>query len=327
MNILVTGGTGFTGGHLCQRLVGQGHHVRTLSRRGSAVELLERMGVEIIPGDLCDPVAIATAVQGVESVYHIAALYRQQKGDPRQFWQINTEAVEHLLAAAVHSGVRRFVHCSTVGVHGHILQPPATEETPYHPGDLYQESKLAGELIAQRYMREGQIGVTIFRPAAIYGPRDLRFLKLFRAIQKQRFIMLGSGTVTYHLVYIEDLIDGIVACGTHDQAIGQIYILGGETYVPLNQLVAMIAEELQVPKPHMRIPLWPVYATGYVCEVLCKPFGIEPPLYRRRIDFFKKSRAFDISKAKHELGFRPKVSLKEGLHRTAQWYIEQGYLS
>jgi dihydroflavonol-4-reductase len=327
MNILVTGGTGFTGGHLCQRLVGQGHHVRTLSRRGSAVELLERMGVEIIPGDLCDPVAIATAVQGVESVYHIAALYRQQKGDPRQFWQINTEAVEHLLAAAVHSGVRRFVHCSTVGVHGHILQPPATEETPYHPGDLYQESKLAGELIAQRYMREGHIGVTIFRPAAIYGPRDLRFLKLFRAIQKQRFIMLGSGTVTYHLVYIEDLIDGIVACGTHDQAIGQIYILGGETYVPLNQLVAMIAEELQVPKPQIRIPLWPVYGMGYVCEVLCKPFGIEPPLYRRRIDFFKKSRAFDISKAKHELGFRPKVSLKEGLHRTAQWYIEQGYLS
>ena len=327
MNILVTGGTGFTGGHLCQRLVGQGHHVRTLSRRGSAVELLEQMGVEIIPGDLGDPAAIAAAVQGVESVYHIAALYRQQKGDPRQFWQINTEAVEHLLAAAVHNGVQRFVHCSTVGVHGHIAHPPATEATPYHPGDLYQESKLAGELIAQRYMREGQIGVTIFRPAAIYGPRDLRFLKLFRAIQKQRFVMLGSGTVTYHLVYIEDLIDGIVACGTHDQAIGQIYILGGETYVPLNQLVAMIAEELQVPKPHMRIPLWPVYATGYVCEVLCKPFGIEPPLYRRRIDFFKKSRAFDISKAKHELGFRPKVSLKEGLHRTAQWYIEQGYLS
>ena len=87
MNILVTGGTGFTGGHLCQRLVGQGHHVRTLSRRGSAVELLRNMGVEIMPGDLCDPAAIATAVQGVDSVYHIAALYRQQKGEPRQFWQ------------------------------------------------------------------------------------------------------------------------------------------------------------------------------------------------------------------------------------------------
>jgi nucleoside-diphosphate-sugar epimerase len=326
MNILVTGGTGFTGGHLCQRLAAQGHHVRTLSRPGSSVEFLHCCGVEIIPGDLCDPTSIETAVQGVDIVYHIAALYRQQKGNPRQFWQINTEAVEHLLAAAVRLGVPRFVHCSTVGVHGHIANPPATEETPYSPGDLYQESKLAGELIAQRYMHEGNIGVTIFRPGAIYGPRDLRFLKLFRAIKRRRFIMLGSGEVTYHLVYIDDLIDGIVCCGTQEQAIGQIYIVGGESYVSLNQLVAMIAEELQVPKPHLRMPLWPVYGMGYLCEMVCKPFGIEPPLYRRRIDFFKKSRAFDISKAKRELGYRPKVSIKEGLHRTAQWYVEQGVL-
>ena len=326
MNILVTGGTGFTGGHLCQRLAEQGHHVRTLSRRGNSVALLESLDVEIIPGDLCDPTSIDTAVKGIDIVYHIAALYRQQKGDPRQFWHINTEAVEHLLTAAIRRGVQRFVHCSTVGVHGHISQPPATEEAPFCPGDLYQESKLAGELIAQRYMHEGRISVTIFRPAAIYGPRDLRFLKLFRAIKKRRFIMLGTGQVTYHLVYIDDLIDGIVCCGTREQAIGQIYILGGESYITLNQLVAMIAEELQVPKPHIRMPLWPVYGTGYVCELLCKPFGIEPPLYRRRIDFFKKSRAFDISKAKRDLGFRPKISIKEGLHRTAQWYIDQGYL-
>jgi nucleoside-diphosphate-sugar epimerase len=326
MNILVTGGTGFTGGHLCQRLVEQGHHVRTLARRGSAVEALQKLGVAVMPGDLCDPASIATAVHGIDMVYHIAALYRQQKEEPRQFWRINAEAVEHLLAASVQKGVRRFVHCSTVGVHGHISQPPATEDTPFGPGDAYQESKLAGELIAQRYMREGRIGVTIFRPAAIYGPRDLRFLKLFRAIKKGRFVMLGSGEVTYHLVYIDDLIDGIVCCGTQEQARGQIYILGGESYVTLNQLVAMIAEELQVPKPHMRMPLWPVYSLGYICELLCQPFGIEPPLYRRRIDFFKKSRAFDISKAKQELGFRPKMSLKEGLHRTAQWYCDNDYL-
>jgi nucleoside-diphosphate-sugar epimerase len=326
MNILVTGGTGFTGGHLCQRLVGQGHRVRTLVRRGSTGEALQKRGVEIIPGDLCDATSIDTAVQGVDIVYHIAALYRQQNEDARQFWRVNTEAVEHLLAASVRRRVQRFVHCSTVGVHGHILQPPATEETPYGPGDLYQESKLAGELIAQRYMREGHIGVTIFRPAAIYGPGDLRFLKLFRAIKKRRFVMLGSGETTYHLVYIDDLIDGIVSCGNLEQATGQIYILGGESYVTLNHLVAMIAEELHVPKPHLRMPLWPVYGLGYLCELLCKPFGLEPPLYRRRIDFFKKSRAFDISKAKRELGFRPKISLKEGLHQAAQWYCAHGYL-
>ena len=138
--------------------------------------------------------------------------------------------------------------------------------------------------------------------------------------------MLGSGEVNYHLTYIDDLVDGIVRCGTQDKAIGKIYILGGERYVTLNHLVAMIADELKVSRPKAHIPLWPVYAAGYVCEKLCKPFRIEPPLYRRRIDFFRKNRAFDISKAKTELGFQPKVDLSEGIHRTARWYFENGYL-
>jgi nucleoside-diphosphate-sugar epimerase len=326
MKILVTGGTGFTGSHLCKRLIEQGHRVRTLARRGSSLTLLQEMAVEILDGDLCDPTSIDAAVQGVETVYHIAALYRQQGVEQSMFRKINTEAVEHLLAAAVRHGVERFVHCSTVGVHGHISHPPANEETPYNPGDIYQETKLAGEKIAQQYMHEGQIAVTIFRPAAIYGPSDLRFLKLFRAIKKRRFVMLGSGEVTYHLVYIDDLVDGIIRCGTHDQAIGQTYLLGGKTYVTLNQLVAMIAEELQVPRPHICLPLWPVYTLGFLCEAVCKPLRIEPPLYRRRIDFFNKSRAFDISKAEQEIGFHPKMSLKEGLHETAHWYCDNGYL-
>ena len=177
-------------------------------------------------------------------------------------------------------------------------------------------------------MREGQIGVTIFRPAAIYGPRDLRFLKLFRAIKKAVGLSCWGVGMSPTISCISTIsLMALCRCGTQEQARGQIYILGGESYVTLNQLVAMIAEELQVPKPHMRIPLWPVYSLGYICELLCQPFGIEPPLYRRRIDFFKKSRAFDISKAKQELGFRPKMSLKEGLHRTAQWYCDHGYLS
>jgi nucleoside-diphosphate-sugar epimerase len=284
------------------------------------------MGVDIVLGDLCDPDVIDRAVQGAETVYHIAALYRQEGVEPSRFWQVNTNAVEHLLAASVRRGVRRFVHCSTVGVHGHISRPPAREDTSYNPGDIYQETKLAGEMVARRYMQAGQLAVTIFRPTAIYGPGDLRFLKLFRAINKRYFITLGSGETLYHLVYIDDLVDGILCCGTQEQAIGQVYILGGETYVSLNQLVAMIAEALHVSPPHFRLPLWPVYGLGFICEALCKPLGIEPPLYRRRIDFFKKSRAFDISKARQELGFHPKVSLKEGLYSTARWYSEHGYL-
>ena len=326
MKALVTGGTGFTGGHLCAELVKQGYDVRTLVRKESQVEELRRLNVDLVWGDLCDPQSIQEAVGKVDVVFHIAALFRQQGVGPEVFRKVNAECVEHLLKASIESGVSRFVHCSTVGVHGHVAKSPEDEKAPFGPGDIYQETKLQGEEIARRYMNEAKLAVTIVRPAGIYGPGDLRFLKLFRAIHKRRFIMVGPGTVNYHFTYIDDLVDGIILSSRSEQAIGQTYILAGEEYVPLNQLVEMIADELKVKRPQLRIPMWPVYVAGFACETLCKPFGIEPPLYRRRIDFFKKNRAFNISKAKKELGFQPKISLKEGIHRTASWYKENAHL-
>ncbi len=326
MKALVTGGTGFTGSHLCQELARQGYQVRTLVRENSDVTALEQLNIDLVRGDLCDPHSLTKAVEGVDIVFHIAALFRQQGVEPDIFHKVNAESVEHLVNASIQSGVSRFIHCSTVGVHGHVAHSPANEESPFGPGDLYQETKLQGEEIARRYMKENRLSITIVRPAGIYGPGDLRFLKLFRAINKRRFFMIGAGTVHYHFTYIDDLVDGIILCSRSEQSIGKTYILGGTEYITLNQLTSMIADELHVKLQKIRIPLWPVYAAGFACEVVCKPFGIEPPLYRRRIDFFKKNRAFDISKAKNELGFQPKVSLEEGIHRTACWYREKNYL-
>ncbi len=325
-HILVTGATGFTGGHLARRLAAAGHRVRALVRSPERAADLARLGIEPVPGDLRDRAALDRATAGIETVYHIAATFRQEGIDEREFRDINAGGTRALLEAAVANEVGRFVHCSTVGVHGHIADPPADETAPYAPGDLYQESKLEGERIAQAFQQEGRIGVTIFRPGGIYGPGDLRFLKLFRAIKKRRFLMIGQGRIFYHMTYIDDLVDGIVRCGTVDRAVGQIYILSGEGYVTLNELVATIARELGAPPPRLRIPLWPVYAAGFACETVCKPLGLEPPLYRRRVDFFKKSRAFDISKAKRDLGFAPQVDLPEGVRRTAAWYAEHGHL-
>lgn len=326
MKVLVTGATGFTGKRLCRRLVQDGYSVRVLIRDPGQCAEFTRYGMEVVRGDLRDPRSLNEATREVDTVYHLAAIYRIQSVSPQEFRVVNAEGTERLLEASCQNGVRRFVHCSTVGVHGHIAHPPGNEETPYGPGDLYQRTKLEGELVAQRYMKEGRLAVTIFRPVGIYGPGDLRFLKLFRAIHKRRFVMLGSGEVKYHLTYIDDLIDGIILCGTRDEAVGNIYILGGNAYVRLNELVEIIADELKVARPRWHFPLWPVYAAGFVCELACKPLNIEPPLYRRRIDFFNKCRAFDISKARRELGFQPKVDLKEGIHRTTSWYFENGYL-
>jgi nucleoside-diphosphate-sugar epimerase len=213
-----------------------------------------------------------------------------------------------------------------VGVHGEIKGGPANEDSPYCSGDAYQESKVKGERIALSYMADERLPMVVFRPGGIYGPGDLRFLKLFKAIKKHRFLMLGSGRVLYQLIYIDDLIDGILSCGTRDQALGRVYILTGEKPVTLDHLVKVIATVLDVSIPRLRVPVAPVYLASALCEFLCRPLGINPPLHRRRIDFFRKSRSFDISRAQRELGFQPKTDLKTGMKLTAAWYRERGYL-
>jgi dihydroflavonol-4-reductase len=324
--ILVTGASGFAGGSLARRLASHHPPLRVLVRDQARAGPLAALGLEVLHGDLSDRASLRDAMRGVDVVYHIAALYRQQGVEPGLFRDVNATAVQHLLDAAIDAGVSRFVHCSTVGVHGHIKQPPAAEDAPFAPGDLYQQSKLEGEQIAARYMAEGRLPVTIFRPAAIYGPGDLRFLKLFRGIKRGRFPMIGDGQTLYHLVYIDDLVDGVVRCGTAEEAIAETFILAGPEYTTLNELVAVVAEELGVDPPRLRIPLAPVYAAAAVCEAVCRPLRMEPPLHRRRVDFFTKSRAFDITKARRVLGYAPKVSIREGVARTAAWYAEQGLL-
>jgi nucleoside-diphosphate-sugar epimerase len=325
--VLVTGATGFTGGHLCRRLARDGYPVRALVRdRGREAEL-RREGIEPVLGNLTDPKSLERAVEGVELVYHVAALFRQENVSRKEMWETNVEGTRNMLDAAIKAGVRRFVHCSTVGVHGDIKNPPANEEAPYGPGDHYQESKAEGERVVLRYRAEGRLPIVVFRPGGIYGPWDLRFLKLFKAIKTRRFIMLGSGEVLYQLIYIDDLIDGVLLCGTKQNAIGNIYILTGKEPATLNHVVQVIAEVVGVAPTRLRFPVTPVYVAGLACELICKPFGINPPLYRRRVDFFRKTRSFDISKAKRELGFEPKIDLRTGIGLTATWYRSEGLIA
>ena len=325
--VLVTGATGFTGGYLCRRLVSKGYEVRGLSLPEIDTSLLEKEGVRIVRGDLTRKETLIKAVQNVDVIYHIAAVYREENIPQKVFWAVNYEGTKNLLEAAKETKVKRFVHCSTVGVQGEIEHPPASEEAPYNPGDYYQESKMEGELAALDFFRNHGLPGVVFRPVGIYGPGDMRFLKLFRYLQNGKFRMFGSGEVLYHLTYIDDLIDGILLVGEKPNIEGGIFTLAGEKYTTLNELVETIADVLGVTVPKFHIPVWPVWLAGAVCELLCRPFHIDPPIYRRRVDFFIKDRAFDITKAKEKLGYQPKVDLRTGLKKTAEWYRKEKLLT
>lgn len=321
----VTGASGFTGGYLCDALIKKGYTVTALVRKSSKVEHLKGKGIKLVQGDLADPDSLKGTIKGIDLVFHIAALYRQEVSRD-MFNKVHVEGTRALLEESISAGVKRFIHCSTVGVQGEIENPPAKETAPYNPGDHYQESKLEGEKLALSYFKEKKIDVVVVRPVGIYGPGDTRFLKLFKHINKGNFKMIGKGKVLYHLTFVEDLVEGIILAGESPKAAGQIYTLGGNEYLPLDELVRILAEILDKKVSKIHIPLFPVYAAASLCEMICLPLKMKPPLYRRRLDFFTKDRAFDISKAKKELGYSPKVSLEEGLRRTAEWYKANGML-
>jgi nucleoside-diphosphate-sugar epimerase len=326
LRVLVTGATGFTGGHLARGLVRRGHTVRALVRDETAATALRADGVELSVGDLTDPASVVTAARDVEVVYHIAAIYRQAGLPDEHYRAVNALGVKTVIEAAAQQGARRVVHCSTVGVHGDVMQPPANEDAPLRPGDVYQHSKLEGEAIARQTSAETGVEVVIARPSGIYGPGDRRLLKLFRGVARRRFVVLGAGDIFYHLTYIDDLVDGFQLCGEVPAAAGRTYILAGGEVTTLNELVRLIAAEAGVAPVPFHLPVWPVWIAGAACEALCRPFGIEPPLYRRRVDFFTKSRAFDISRARAEIGFAPKVLVREGIARTLTWYRREGWI-
>ena len=324
----LTGATGFTGGHLAGRLRNDGWSVRCLVRPQSssnALEKLKNIGCEIVFGDLNNTQLYEHSLAGIDCLFHIAAFYRDQASEDT-FWKVNFEGTKELVNAAIRANVKKYIHCSTVGVHGAIEHPPADEEAPFRPGDPYQKSKLAAEQYVLQKLQSGELSGSIFRPAAIYGPGDRRLLKLFKMAGAPLTIIPGPGTIRYHITYIDDLIEGILLVVENSQAEGQVFILAGQEYTDLNQLVKLIGKLMEKKVHLLHLPFKPVYLFSTITEYMGKLLGINPVLYRRRLDIFWKDRVFSNEKAKHILGYQPRFSLEEGLGKTLQWYQEQGWI-
>jgi nucleoside-diphosphate-sugar epimerase len=321
LKVLVTGATGFIGQALVRKLVARGDDVRALVRSKAKGAVLGLQSGETVEGDITDPAAVERAVRGTEVVYHIAGSFRDAKLPDCRYREVNVDAVRLLIEAASRNDVRRIVHCGTCGIHGNIQGPPADETYPIRPVGIYEETKAAGEKIAFETGRDSGIEVTALRPGPVYGPGDTRLLKLFKLANRDPTVLIGSGTAGYHLVYIDDLTDAFILAGRSAAAPGEAFLIGGPEIPSLNELVKMVAAiNGRKLRRIVRLPARPMWLAGWACEMMCRPLGIEPPIFRRRVDFFINNRAYDIGKARALLGYAPRVHMREGLERTAAWY-------
>ena len=320
MKVLITGAGGFIGSHLVDSQIEQGHDVRAVDLH---LDLLQHQSanphLEALRGDITDENLLKQLVEGVDIVYHLASAHLDVSLSDEHYRSVNVGATLSLLEAARQAGVKRFVHCSSVGVIGDVENPPADETTECHPTNIYERTKLEGEREALAYSRRTGFPVVVMRPAWVYGPRDPRTIKLIWTISKGRFFFFGNGRNMRHPVYISDAVKGLELCASAEGVNGEVFIIAGENAVPVAQLVTVMSRELGVRAPKLHLPIAMGLLVGHSLEMAFKVIGKQPPFSRRSVDFFLKHNAYDIGKAKHKLGYQPQVDLQTGMQKTIQW--------
>jgi nucleoside-diphosphate-sugar epimerase len=324
MKVLITGGTGFIGSRLAQRCIERGHDVSVLGREdASDVEIetrtsLSKIGVNVIVGTVTDRERMFEVTEDMDVVFHLAAAQHEMNVPDELFRAVNVEGTRNMLDASLEAGVDRFVHGSSIGVYDRDVESVVDEATPLKPDNIYGVTKAEGENVVREYF--DKLPCVIIRISETYGPGDRRLLKLFRGIKKGVFFVIGNGLNIHQLIYVDDLVDGFLLAAEHPSATGETFVLAGDERLTTNDMVAAIAQAVDVPPKRWRSPLWPFMAVATVLEVTLRPLGIQPPLHRRRMDFFTKSFQISTDKAQRVLGFKAKTDFIRGTRATAEWY-------
>jgi len=324
--VLVTGATGFLGTSLLRRLFHDGERVRVLVRSPTSARPLADRGAEVVVGDIADEDAVATAVSGVTTVYHLAGRLLVPGVAAAEYRRTHIDGTRLLLARCREElGLERFVHCSTTGVLGITGRRPADEDSPLRPTNIYEATKAEAELAVRGAGRDG-LQVVIARPGLVYGPGDLHLLGFFRSVLRRRFRRIGRRDIWLHPIYIDDLTEGLILCGRYPAALGECFHLAGRRPVALAQMATAIAQAGGIQLPPGHIPLLAARAMATAVDLLPDRLRQVAPLTRDRLDFLTHERVYDVSKARRVLGFSATTDLSTGAARSVTWYRREGHL-
>lgn len=321
--ILITGATGFVGGHLAEACRARGHFVRTIARPGSDVSILEPIGVEILRGDLTDVEVVRRAVDGIDTVVHCAAKVGDW-GPVEEYRVVNVEALRHLLEACHNKPLKRFVHLSSLGVYAarHHYGTDETEPLPARHMDGYTQTKVEAEHLALDAHRLHGTPVVVLRPGFIYGPRDRTVLPRIAELLRNRSVrLIGDGKRVVNTIHVRNLVDAIFLAIEKPGAIGQVFNLTDGEQISKRQFFFTIADGLGLPRPRGRVPLFIARLAAKFMERRARRRGAAtaPRLTQARLKLLALNLDFSIEKAKRELGYAPAIGFVDGMAETLAW--------
>jgi nucleoside-diphosphate-sugar epimerase len=301
--------------------------VRCLVRAQSDVKTLDSLGVTLFRGDLTDPVAVRQAVHDVDLIVHCAARVGDW-GPVDDYRAVNVEGLRTLLDACKGTMLQRFVHLSSLGVYAarNHFGTDESEPLPDRHIDGYTQSKVEAEKLALRYYQEFEVPVTVLRPGFVYGPRDRVVVpKLIDNLREGRVRYLGGGKAALNTIFVLNLVEAILLVLRQPPpvGIGQIYNLTDGETVSKRRFIEAIVKGLDLPEPRSSpVPIWLARVAASVMEGSARRRGAKeaPLLTQARIKFLGLNLDFDISKAKKELGYRPRYTFDEGMTQTVAWY-------
>jgi polyketide synthase len=323
---LVTGATGFVGGHLAQRLVQEGYQVRCLVRATSDTSLVDKLGVDVAVGDLTSASSLARAAEGCRYVLHCGALVSDW-ATSQEITRINVEGTRNLLEASVGTSVQRFVHFSSTDVYGYP-GGSAIEET--HTAtrfrNWYAQTKLAAEAEVRRMEEAHALDAVILRPATVYGPRSTDVVQeIARAIRGGNMVLVDGGRAVAGLCYIDNLMDAALLALRHEAARGQAFNATDGLDITWKEFTDALADGLGCPHVRWSLPYWLASGIGFSLEhgyrVVRKTTRLttRPLLSRQAVHVMGKDQEFSNRKARELLGWEPRIDYATGLEATLAW--------
>jgi len=323
--ILVTGGTGFLGSHLVDRLVALGTNVRILARPTSSLENIRehihKADIEIIRGDLLHPDSLQRACDGVDAVFHTAAAVDFSLPE-KTFQEVNIHALREFVNLACDAGIARFVHVSSVGFYRWSSQY-IDERVEQHPTNAYEATKLEGERIVLQAHRARGLSATVIQPSFIYGPRArIGVLELIWWVKKGWLPHIDGGIHRLNMVYVSDVVDAMILAAEKEEAVGEHFVIGRHISPTYREIMDVVAESLNVSPPRWSVPYWLAKPVAVFLQSVGDLLGMKPYRFADYLDYTIRDGVLDISKASRVLGFQPKVALKEGMAKTVAWFQE-----